>query len=1311
MKKKGVIILSFVFLVLSLSFASAFSFSDTWNKITGKAIINPLKINIENKTSSGINNIVTFCGLFQGEGTAVMATCSGTWWVDPCGWKSSCSTGWKSVSYAPCSPFCSADIPSTRVYFNCNKDFGGLTGCTTNYNKFSSVPTVVSYAPRSSCECTLGNAWVDITSWKSYCSGTWSDETFNSVETKVDCCVDSDCGEGYSCSNYNCIKEVTNPSHVVDGPCCSYLSSSNSNVGTPGYYYRKADAWCTEPGAGGNCETWTSECSGSWYNNQGWMDKVDCCVDSDCAVREECVNGTCVGEFEIECTQGEIKCFNETHYQLCSSGTCLSCSPTWSVPKSCGLEEICFNGECFNDTYIMNNTYTATISRPDFCYPNYSPGCYAIFKVQISPAEAGVPIYSWRNKNGVGDLEGIQIGVTDAQGIYINEGNITEDNCGLIEGVYTNEYIRAGLANGSKSNELNFNIGCDGCDVDSDCGFGNICVNNTCINSTCGNNICELNETIENCPEDCAPVGENVKDLSKYSDKEVFLISDKNWKDVLPLVSLTTWTGNEDCQKGYGTAEDVCVYPTLIFHEEENTNLYLNFRSGKDENIVDVDVDFGSSVGGYSGKMIFSKQYNLVPGEIIFADYSFQSYSYVVKSIYISQIPDFLEIIEPSGGIFDNLNRVLDDETFEFKFKVKEDADEEMFVSFDIDSSIYFMQQYSTEKITIIGNTPQELDNLLIVEPELGVGINQENIKRISVDNYLSYWKSFTDVVYVEDDYELGLMASTYASLINAPLVIEGYNEFDLTNRNVICVGRVNRDCNENYNLEQLQQKYVDETNTDKIILVNPDDLDIKVNEAFQPDKSGNPIYEIYGKTSLAAPILASAKHEVIISTTATDYQTIDSFIENKINDLKINSEYLTIVASPNTIPETSPNIDTSISHLRSADNYIYGDLDHNNYMDISVGRIFGISISDVSSYISRSIFYNYISNPIQNLYITATSISSMEEESYVLNKVLSQKGYNILFKLGRQDPDTGEYISFPLNWENKDAIFYEDHGSPSWAGIRSSEIPKLDNSLVTAYACLTCAFSVANNQIPGHSFSGRFVKDLFCAHAIRKGAIGYFGSIDYGTNMYTKNLVFNVLGEKMTLGEVQKQRSWNTVTQSTIRNEIYGFVSDTPFGNVILVGDPTIILKDNHQSFPDYDVTEIEPDLFEISYQNLFYTMDIDYDLLKSSSDPNQISTLPQGGWFQGGSWLNGQVISDYEIALPLQHDPENIVGFELIGDTISPNEEFSVYYDFNEGYVIDEGNNKLHIYLNKYVTKKALINIDKEWHELKFRIRVKLK
>jgi hypothetical protein len=321
----------------------------------------------------------------------------------------------------------------------------------------------------------------------------------------------------------------------------------------------------------------------------------------------------------------------------------------------------------------------------------------------------------------------------------------------------------------------------------------------------------------------------NAKNMSKYSTKETFLISDNDWHDVLSLVPLTVWTGNESCNKGYGTPENVCTYPTLIYHEEET--------------------------------------------------------------------------------------------------------------GFDADSIIYFMQQYLPDKVTIIGSTQNELDNLLITSPDLGAGLNSNQIQRISANDYFSYWQSYKDVVYVENDYELALLASTYASLINAPLVIKGTSSDTagvFSGKNVICVGSASpsgSSCNERYTLEQLQQKYVDETNTDKIILVNANDLEIyhtdtemdkrgaEIPAGFSPEKSTGEIFRLYTKTSLSAPILASAKHELIASVSLDEVHDlgVDEPFENNLNIEIIKNEidylinitglhdiYLTILASPNAVPEAN---------------------------------------------------------------------------------------------------------------------------------------------------------------------------------------------------------------------------------------------------------------------------------------------------------------------------------------------------------------------------------------------------------------------
>ncbi len=393
------------------------------------------------------------------------------------------------------------------------------------------------------------------------------------------------------------------------------------------------------------------------------------------------------------------------------------------------------------------------------------------------------------------------------------------------------------------------------------------------------------------------PYGTNQKNISKYSNREVFLVSDRDWKNVLPWVSALVWTANtteelQNCVRPYGGANNTCAYPLLIYHEEIPRNS------------IDVSTqDFSFyPQPGFSIEVVSISKMHLVAGEnltiIVRLTNDDQQYSNVYYIGLNSQNP-YISLTTPSSSyVFVDAINPGDYMDFEFNFTFLGNSG-----GFDADSIIYFMQQYQNgnEKVTLIGDTPQELDNLLIAQPELGAGINQYNLFRTYPSGYLSYWKSSKDVVYVEDNYELALLASTYASLINAPLVIKN-SAADIdgifARKNVICVGNLNRNCNHNYTPQQLQQQYLNLTRTNKIILVNPGDLNIKVIEQFQPDKSSDSIYNIYGKTSLASPILAGAKQELIISTNYTNYLDIDNFLTSKLySSFNITNEGYSICA------------------------------------------------------------------------------------------------------------------------------------------------------------------------------------------------------------------------------------------------------------------------------------------------------------------------------------------------------------------------------------------------------------------------------
>ena len=667
-----------------------------------------------------------------------------------------------------------------------------------------------------------------------------------------------------------------------------------------------------------------------------------------------------------------------------------------------------------------------------------------------------------------------------------------------------------------------------------------------------GNSSKDCSHSSSRYPSDCVYAAvcewENKKDISRYSDREVFLISDKDWHNVLPLVPVTTWTGTEEnCQRGYGTPDNVCVYPTLIYHEEAN--------------------------------------------------------------------------------------------------------------SFDADSIIYFMQQFNTEKVTISGETPQELDNLLVTSYPLGPSIGEENMKRISVSDYLSYWKSFNDIVYVEDDYTAALMASTYASLINAPLIIQGTG-LDVSEvfegRNVICVGSVNFNCDERYNLEQLQRKYFEETETKKFILVNPSDLNsATLNDELQPERSAEKIKQLYTKTSLSAPILASAKHELIITTNENGYTAIDNDLKSKIHEfydfseqflgyscsfnnscvsgyfysgfyfnignintqdykefnlfidlsrdfdgsiylnnllignldkvcnnfwcpnlfvipinliqeesqikmipkqgsIRMNDQYranvrlvprfssgyyLTIIASPQSVPISDdkwylyPGTPIKINLDASE----YTDFNEDNLPDFGVGRIIGLTLSDASSYIARDLFHNVLEKT-NNMEFMASLIQNRASPTQTsdadiimaqdLNTKFLNAGYSTSLDLQYNDGFYGN----PSMWENKELISYNDHGNVAWAGISSNELPWLSNSFISANACSTCSiFSISS----------------FCMNSIRKGAIGYIGAVSTafleGFNVH-KDVIYGLYQHDKTLGDAFAS----------------AFRYDSGMYMIALIGDPT---------------------------------------------------------------------------------------------------------------------------------------------------------
>jgi len=701
----------------------------------------------------------------------------------------------------------------------------------------------------------------------------------------------------------------------------------------------------------------------------------------------------------------------------------------------------------------------------------------------------------------------------------------------------------------------------------------------------------------------------NQKDLTKYSSKQVFLISDKNWRDVLSLVPATVWTNKDG---------SVNKYPLLIYHDEDNILAFVSIGdvTGAAFNILDggwqsfvAEDDFISKVkvgGGAPGQTYYlqlqDSKGNVIANSESVTNSQWYEVNYFTFNINVNKGESYKLVWKTTDKnsiyVFYSENnpyqdgQYSEDSNYDLEMEIYGDNPTHVF---DADSIIYFMQQYQPDRVIIVGDTPQDLDNLLITAPELGAGLNSNQISRISTTDYLKYWSSVDTIVVVDyDNYQSALMASTFASYINAPIIFINSSNLDsykdlINNRTVYIIDNldssVNNYINSNaketitYTLSDLQKEYVRLTNKDKIILVNPEDLNIKITESFIPEKSANSVSELYSKTSLAAPILASAKHELIVTTASNDEESIKNMLKNNFENY--NTKYLTIIATPDSVQMTKkvPGDYFLKTYGRNQTLSIdpsYGDFNDDYFNEIAVGRIFGITLSDVSSYISRDLFYQKIAENYDKMLFIGKDFASTEWQAYGLNQVFSSLGYS-----------TKAFIAYPTatatDWKDKNLIVYQDHGSTDWAGINSPEIPYLDNSFVIADACLTCGFDKV--------YSTNLKSRLFCSNVLRKGGIGYIGSVEIDGATLVKDFIYHIYANDADIGDSFKEVTNERAAKSlTVKN--WSPLEWIPHHFYVLIGDPTVkLLTPNKIPSTDMQLLEDSADktVYKMNLKNRY--------------------------------------------------------------------------------------------------------------------------
>ncbi len=584
----------------------------------------------------------------------------------------------------------------------------------------------------------------------------------------------------------------------------------------------------------------------------------ECLVDKDCNDYNYTTSDNCVNN---ECVYRELECFRDS-----------DCNDNDDVTFDSCINNVCFYVDC----WVVDDCNDDNSLTNDYCINNECS--YEEFQCAVDSDCAddnSLTVDSCVNNECVYELLTCNeiVSITDCRANGMCDAN-ADGYIDLLDSYYILDYL-----------------------------------NN--IETTCGTNemscFCDVNN------DDLIDVFDasllislltSAKDPLMYEHKEVFLVSDVDWQLVTSLVPATTWTG---------ALGKVHKYPTLIAHDrlavtpstmivyDELYSYYTTIQANdwqsftaEDNFLQFIEIYYRAHNHGQNQTYLILEDENgtfIAQSEAYSFPYFMETFNFNVPLIegntYRISFPY-------SGNVYYN----SDDTYAGGEFSGEDGYDILMqitgitpnAISSDIDSIIYFLQQYSVEKVTILGNLSQSLIDLLVAEEPLGANLLETQLNYINLEDLILYWNSFSNVVYVEHSHDLALQASAYASLINAPLVIVG-SVLDVDeifeDKNVICVGYLPRDCDEVYNSETLQQKYFDLSNTNKFLAVNPNDFDA-VLSYFETDK-GTSMYELYTQQSLAAPILASAKQELIVPIEYygdDDYSFVDDQIDEAISYL-----------------------------------------------------------------------------------------------------------------------------------------------------------------------------------------------------------------------------------------------------------------------------------------------------------------------------------------------------------------------------------------------------------------------------------------
>ena len=514
---------------------------------------------------------------------------------------------------------------------------------------------------------------------------------------------------------------------------------------------------------------------------------------------------------------------------------------------------------------------------------------------------------------------------------------------------------------------------------------------------------------------------------------------------------------------------------------------------------------------------------------------------YTPKGVFLVSDRDWQEVVV---GVPAAIWRdALEGERYAYPFLIYH---EERDGAFDADALLLFLERYRPDKVVALGDLPRRFKE--VIEPMVA-----GSMEELPFSEILDFWRPVQrEVVYVERDYELALLASTYASLTGNPLLVHGMAGVPtdlLAGKDVLLVGEIL--CPESVasctqvarDAAEMREVLVGEGLGEKLILTRPDDLSIHDEGIYFPDHGEMPIREFSGKMSLAAAPLAAAKDELILSVSTGDPAVLDAEMEAEIHRLGIRPDYLTIAASPAAIPI---GVEVSDLYQYELDYQVYGSLSlgdvpeglglygNDMFPDLHTGRIFGVTVSDATAYVANVLFYEPMAEIIRPR--AAIDDDGGADHLHVADRFAQ------VYRASRIDYAYNQEVHLTAeDYENVSPVYYAGHGWEGGAGFLTSE--RLRYEIHDLFpACAYISACLTSHYVPD------VASTLFSAQFIRNGGLAFVGAVGYGNDENKLHFLTSLMAGGMDLG-----RAFTALRREVPDRWYFHFMS--PY---VLIGDPT---------------------------------------------------------------------------------------------------------------------------------------------------------